>query len=152
MILDSLENASRYFPLHPGFEAAFEFLKRGDLAELPFGRNEIAGEQLHAMAMRDKGKGKDAAKFESHRQFIDIQFTVEGHDDIAWEDLAVCEPDENGYMPESDATLFSNPPSRWTTVPAGYFVIFFPEDAHAPMGTDEVVHKVVVKVAVDWNE
>ena len=62
MILDSLENASRYFPLHPGFEAAFEFLNRGDLAELPFGRNEIAGEQLHAMAMRDKGKGKDAAK------------------------------------------------------------------------------------------
>lgn len=152
MILDSLENASRYFPLHPGFEAAFQFLKRGDLAELPFGRNEIAGEQLHAMAMKDKGKGKAAAKFESHRQFIDIQFTVAGHDDIAWEDLAVCEPDENGYMAEVDATLYSNPPSRWTTVPAGYFVIFFPEDVHAPMGTDEEVHKIVVKVAVDWTE
>ena len=28
MILDRLENAMRYAPVHPGFEAAFNFLKQ----------------------------------------------------------------------------------------------------------------------------
>ena len=151
MILDSLENASRYFPLHPGFEAAFQFLKQHNLTQLKDGPNDIAGERLSAMVVRDTGKGKDAAKFESHRQYIDIQYTVSGYDDIGWENRSVCKSDGKGYNAESVAELYSNSPSRWTTVPQGYFAIFFPEDAHAPMGTDEAVQKVVVKVAVDWD-
>ena len=151
MIFDSLDNASRYFPLHPGFEAAFEFLRQQDLTQLKDGPNDVAGERLSAMVVRDTGKGKDAAKFESHRQYIDIQYTVSGSDDIGWENQSVCTPDGKGYMSESDAELYSNSPSLWTTVPQGHFVIFFPEDAHAPMGTDKAVQKVVVKVAVDWD-
>ena len=34
MILDYLDNWERYAALHPGFPAAFEFLKRRDLADL----------------------------------------------------------------------------------------------------------------------
>jgi biofilm protein TabA len=37
------------------------------------------------------------------------------------------------------------------TIPQGSFGIFYPEDAHAPMGSDGPLHKVVVKVAVDWQ-
>jgi beta-galactosidase beta subunit len=28
--------------------------------------------------------------------------------------------------------------------------VFFPEDVHAPLGTAEFIHKVVVKVAVEF--
>jgi biofilm protein TabA len=35
--------------------------------------------------------------------------------------------------------------------PPGTFAIFFPEDAHAPMAGEGLIHKVVVKVAVDWK-
>jgi len=35
--------------------------------------------------------------------------------------------------------------------PAGSFAIFFPEDVHAPLGTDGFIHKVVIKVAVEWD-
>ncbi|MCZ6680923.1 MAG: YhcH/YjgK/YiaL family protein [Candidatus Poribacteria bacterium] len=151
MILDRLENASRYFSLHPGFEMGFDFLKQHDLAQLKVGQNEIAGERLYAMAVRAQGKGKNAAIFEAHRKYIDIQFTVSGSDDIGWESRDACEPDNQGYNAESDVQLYSNSPALWVTVPQGYFAIFFPEDVHAPMGTDEAVDKVVVKVAVDWD-
>jgi beta-galactosidase beta subunit len=36
------------------------------------------------------------------------------------------------------------------TVAPGSFGIFFPEDAHAPAAADGPIHKVVLKVAVDW--
>jgi beta-galactosidase beta subunit len=32
--------------------------------------------------------------------------------------------------------------------PAGSYCIFFPEDAHAPLVSDGMVRKVVVKIAV----
>ena len=150
MILDSLENSSSYLPIHPGFEAAFKFLKQNNLTQLKDGRNDIVGDCLYAMVVRDKGKGKKDAIFETHRKYIDIQITLAGCDHIGWENRSACKPDKKGYDAELDCELYSNPPEMWLTVPEGRFAIFFPEDAHAPMGTDEHVHKVVVKVVVDW--
>ena len=49
MILDELENANRYLPLHKGFENAFEFLLRPDLKELGEGKYEIDGRRVFAM-------------------------------------------------------------------------------------------------------
>jgi beta-galactosidase beta subunit len=46
--------------------------------------------------------------------------------------------------------FYSSSPSVWLPVPAGSFAAFFPDDIHAPLGTDGQVHKVVVKIAVEW--
>jgi beta-galactosidase beta subunit len=37
----------------------------------------------------------------------------------------------------------------WVAVPPGSFAIFFPHDAHAPLGGEGRVKKAVVKVASD---
>ena len=37
-------------------------------------------------------------------------------------------------------------PDNYVTVLPGEFVVFFPDDAHAPMIGTGVVHKVVIKV------
>ena len=50
MILDRLDNAQRYEAIHPGFRAAFEFLKRSDSANLPDGRHEIDGDRVSVEA------------------------------------------------------------------------------------------------------
>ena len=36
----------------------------------------------------------------------------------------------------------------WLPVASGMFVVFFPEDAHLPLISPGLIHKVVVKVAV----
>jgi hypothetical protein len=47
--------------------------------------------------------------------------------------------------------FYTDRPTLWIPVSSGRFAIFYPEDAHAPLGTDAFVHKIVIKVAVDWR-
>ena len=51
---------------------------------------------------------------------------------------------------QKDLQFFRDTADSWVTIPAGCFGIFYPEDAHAPIAADGPIHKVVVKVAVDW--
>jgi len=150
MILDYLDNWERYAVLHPGFPAAFEFLKRKDLADLSAGRHPLDGGRLFALVVQQDGRGRDKAKLETHRRYIDIQLTVTGADDIGWKPAARCSSYDQEYDDEKDVTFFSDEPDGWVTTSPGTFGIFFPEDAHAPLGGTGLIHKVVVKVAVIW--
>jgi biofilm protein TabA len=76
---------------------------------------------------------------------------VTGSDLIGYENKPSCQADEKGYDSESDIEFYVNSPAVWLSVPAGSLAVFFPEDVHAPLGTDGVVHKVVIKVAVEWK-
>lgn len=149
MILDRLTNARHYEPLHAAFPAAMQFLQRPDLAQLPSGRCEIDGDRLYAMVVREPGRGRQGARLEAHRQYIDIQFCLAGADEIGWSPLGDCTPALDGeYDPARDLELFDDPPTAWSATPPGTFAIFFPHDAHAPLGGSGPLHKIVVKVAV----
>jgi len=151
MIFDSLNHSGRYLPLHPGFETGFKFLKNLSIRQLKDGQNEIDGDRLFALSMATEGKGQQNAVFETHRKFIDIQFTVSGCDTIGWEEQARCTPDPGGYNTDKDVEFYTDRPTLWIPVSSGRFAIFYPEDAHAPLGTDALVHKIVLKVALDWS-
>jgi biofilm protein TabA len=150
MILDHVQNGERYGLLHPGFPAAFEFLKRKDLADLSAGRHPIDGERLYALVVQQDGRGREKARLEIHRRYIDIQFTVTGADDIGWKPVVQCTNYGQEYNDEKDVAFFTDLPEVWVTTLPGSCGIFFPEDAHAPLGGTGPIHKIVVKVAVDW--
>ena len=149
MILDRLDNAETYLSLNTRFAEAFEFLRSADLAALPDGRHPFGSEGLYAMVMRRDGKGRDGTGLEAHRRYIDIQLSVAGCDCIGWKDAGGCADGSEGYDPDKDMELFSARPEVWIETPPGTFAVFFPQDAHAPMGADESLHKVVVKVPVE---
>ncbi|AKD04512.1 YhcH/YjgK/YiaL family protein [Pontibacter korlensis] len=148
MILDKLANAHRYTCLHPLFEQAFQYLQETDLATEPNGVHEINGKQLFAIVSEGKGVSKQEAKLEVHRKYIDIQFVISGTDHMGWKDLAMCSVPNDPYTEERDAAFFPDKTDNWFNVPAGSFTIFYPDDAHAAMITEEVVRKVVLKIAV----
>jgi len=150
MIVDSLQNAERYFDLHSGFRNAFEFLGRNDLSQLPDGRHEIAGERLFAAIARDQGRGREKSLLEFHRKYIDIQFVIDGADSIGWLPTVKCERIATPYDPEKDLGFYYDRPDTWLGLFAGYFAVFHPDDAHAPLATEAPVHKAIVKVLVDW--
>jgi YhcH/YjgK/YiaL family protein len=149
MIVDQLQNWQRYAAVHPGFRTAFEFLKRHDLADLAAGRYPIDSEKLYALVIQEDGKGRDFAKLENHRLFIDVHFTVSGSENIGWRPVVACTGEANGYNKEKDVAYFTDRADTWLAAPPGIFSIFFPEDAHAPLGGEGRIHKVVVKVSVD---
>lgn len=148
MILDRLENARRYAGVHAGVARGLEWLAAHDVSALPAGKHPIDGDRLYLVVVRDAGRGKAGARLETHRRYIDIQCTVTGSDAIGWRPAAACGTVAERYDASRDLEFYADAPVCWVTVPAGHFAVFFPEDAHAPMGTDGAVHKAVVKVAV----
>jgi biofilm protein TabA len=151
MVLDAITNEERLAKLHPGFAAAFQFLRGTDLNELPEGRQEIDGSRLYALVVRGQGRGLEGPKLEAHRRYIDIQYSLTSADVIGWKQASTCRNPVEAYNEAKDIQYFHDAPDSWVTVPQQSFAIFFPEDAHAPMAAIGPVHKVVFKVAVDWQ-
>jgi YhcH/YjgK/YiaL family protein len=149
MIVDHLRAAERYFALHPGFRRGFEFL-RGLSPDPAVGRHTIDGDRLYAMIARDQGRGREKALLEAHRKYIDIQFVIDNADLIGWLPVTRCERISTPYAADKDVVLFYDRPPTWLDLPSGYFAVFFPEDAHAPLAASGLVSKAVVKVAVEW--
>lgn len=149
MIFDHIDNARRYYALHPGFPAAFEFLRRPDLAALPPGRNDIDGERMFCIVVRGPGKGRDGAELEMHRRYLDIQFTLAGTDALGWSPTHACRATGRGFDAAKDLELFTARPETWVMTPPNTFAILYPEDAHAPLGGIGELHKVVVKLRLE---
>jgi len=158
MVLDTLHNSARYFPLHPEFARAFDFLAHADWAELAPGsvnperhsvRHPIDGDRMYVSIDHVEGRGRAGARLEAHRRHIDIQFTIEGSEEIGWRSLAGCAQAAGAFDDERDVGFFSDAPETWVSVPAGTFAIFFPDDAHAPLAGRGTVKKAIVKIAID---
>ena len=148
MILDDLKNAARYGNLHPGFREGFEFLMRTDLTRLESGKYELQGDRLFALINRDPGRGHSGARFEAHRKYIDIQILLDGSEEIGWWPTVECRQLTDPYDDERDVMFFADPPLVWIPLPVGKFMIFYPEDAHAPLASTGENIKAVIKVAV----
>ena len=149
MILDSLENAHRYVTLNKGFPKAFEFLLRPNLNDLPVEKYEIDADRVYAMVAKDSGRKKEDALLEIHEKYIDIQLVLGGTDEMGWKSIISCKHPTGEYDKESDVQFFADDPDAWLPIERGFFVIFFPEDAHMPMISAGQLHKIVVKVAVE---
>lgn len=149
MILAVIDNLPQYFPLNKGFEKAAEFLGRQDLDLLTVGRHEIDGDLVYAMVSKSVGREKNKAKLEAHEQYIDIQVVLGGIDNMGWKSKSLCVKPVGEYNGERDVQFFMDEPDSWLQVRNGMFVIFFPEDAHLPSISSELIHKIIVKVAVD---
>jgi YhcH/YjgK/YiaL family protein len=149
MIIDTLNNASKYTSLHPLFAKAFDYINHNDIANLPDGVSEIAA-GLKLIVATGNGKTADAslAKFECHDINIDIQVCVRGLETIAWKPREKCVAPNGDYNPEKDVRFFSDEPDMSFQLTDGQFAIFYPEDVHAPMIGNGEIKKLVFKVKI----
>jgi len=138
-----------------GLETGLEFLERADLPALPDGRYAIRGDEVYALVMRAPSKAPVDARFESHRDYIDIQYLLSGDETmgvLATGELAGATP----YDSSKDVIFYATP-ARYPALrlPPGHFAVFFPPDGHQPMchgGSPGQLHKAVVKVRVSFWE
>ena len=146
MVLDTLENADKYVSLHRKFAKAFEFIKSVDLETIEVGKYEIDGKDVHAAVMVKDGGPAESAKFEAHRNYIDIQVCPSGSEELGWKPLSKCTSPKDEYNVEKDVTFYNDQPDTYFKMSAGQFAIFFPEDVHAPLIGDGPIKKLVVKI------
>jgi biofilm protein TabA len=157
MILALLSEHRRYARLHPDFPRAFEFLLHARWDELApehdqaprSVRHALDGDRIWASIDHVEGRGDQGARLEAHRRYIDIQFTIEGNEEIGWKPLANCVQPAAAFDEAKDVGFFSDRPDSWVSLPAGHFAIFFPEDAHAPLAGCGPIRKAIVKIAVE---
>lgn len=147
MILDTLSQSDRYQTLHPLFARAFDYLRNTDLMALAPGRHTVEGEELFAIVEHCIGRTRAEAKLESHRRYIDIQLVLEGVDEMGWRPLGQCTKPLADFDTARDIRFYDDVPSSWVATPAGSFCLFFPDDAHAPLVSDGMIRKVIMKIA-----
>lgn len=149
MIIDTLNNASKYYSLHPSFAKSFEFLFQNDLAHLAEGISETpAGLKLIVNTANGKSTEASLLKFECHDKNIDIQVCVKGLETFGWKPREKCTSPNGVYNSEKDVRFFSDAPDMFFQLSDGQFAIFFPEDVHAPMIGEGEIKKVVIKVKI----
>ncbi|WP_102408662.1 YhcH/YjgK/YiaL family protein [Parabacteroides bouchesdurhonensis] len=149
MILASLCNSKRFENMHPLFKQAFEYLKSTNFSKVEDGKYELEGKRLTASVTSLFCKKKEDAAIETHKKYIDIQMPLLGVEKIGWK--AGCELTEESvpYNEESDITFYVDRPTAYTKIYPGQFVIYFPEDGHAPGIGEGNMRKVILKIAAD---
>ena len=147
MILDSLENSATYGGVSLRLKQTFEYLAATDLKALAPGRYEIDGEKIFVKVMEGDLRQEEDALLEVHDKYIDVQVLVSGNvEKIGWRERRECREPRGSFDGQEDILFFEDRSQSFFEIKPGQFVVFWPEDAHAPMIGNGRVKKVVVKV------
>ena len=142
MILDTLENFGKYVSLNPLFPKVLEYLQNTDLMAQEPGCVNIDGNKLFVNHNVAKGKTVDQARMETHNAMIDIQIPLSCPEVIGYIPRQYLSRAE--YDATKDITFYLDRPVQYITVHPGEFVIFFPEDGHAPCISPVPEYKKVI--------
>lgn len=122
-------------------------------ADAAEGRFALAGEDIYALVVRYDTASPAESRFETHRRYVDLQYTLSGFEAIEWAPRDSLENDGE-YDAERDV-LFHQPGRALVSLlkAPGYFSVFTPVDAHRPKvrvaGAGPEVLKLVVKIAIE---
>ncbi len=150
MIIDRIENASRYYLLGIGIAEALRYLKNNDLSTIISGNYEIIKDKVRMIVCESEQTNLDRIKMEGHRKNIDIQYWIRGSELMGHAFLqsqSVLEP----YNEEKDYGLYAGNAS-FSILGPGTFAIYYPTDLHTAVADeqcDSVVKKIVFKVVVE---
>ena len=149
MIFDRLNNCEQYYSLNEKFKKAFEFLKNTDLVNLDEGSYEIDGKNIYANVQSVDLKSVEEKKWEVHRKYIDIQYVITQKEKMGYGILEDFKTIIEKYDDNRDVEFLDGEKFNFVDVNCGYFVIFYPNDVHAPMlrvDKAEKIKKVIVKI------
>jgi YhcH/YjgK/YiaL family protein len=148
MILDDLENISKYISVHPRFEKAFEYLSTSKFEDIKPGKYEIDGEHIFAMVVNDDAVAMldSTSQFECHNTYIDIQYVFGGVETVGYKSRLTCVEPRGEYDSKKDVLFYEDAPDFFFKLYPGQFGIYFPEDVHAPMIGEGKIRKVIMKI------
>jgi len=141
--------ADQYHKNKTAWDKAFAFLHDNNLETIAPGKYDIEGEAAFAIITEAPSKLPEAAKWEAHLKYIDIQYVIRGEEQIGVTTLAAATVSKP-YDETNDYANYYAEGTLYTAKP-GTFFLFFPDDVHRPnilVEGFEVVKKVVIKVRV----
>ena len=129
MICGTLDHLERYEGLSDDLKKGLKFLTETDWNTIEDGRYSIEGETITAKVSTYQPKPENNMP-EAHREYIDIQYLAKGEVCIGYAPLSdaqeMVRPD-----PEHDVWFYKADTVR-LELKENHFVIFWPDDLHAP--------------------
>ena len=110
---------------------------------------EIDGKNIYANVQSVDLKPVEEKKWEVHRKYIDIQYVITQKEKMGYGILEDFKTIIEKYDDNRDVEFLDGEKFNFVDVNCGYFVIFYPNDVHAPMlrvDKAEKIKKVIVKI------
>ncbi|WP_069999531.1 YhcH/YjgK/YiaL family protein [Cellulosilyticum sp. I15G10I2] len=146
MIVDHISNLKKYNELGLWGEKIIEFIAYFQKAKLRDGRYDILGDNLFALVQSYMTIPSDEGRWESHQEYVDLQYIVQGAEMMYWaltDTLAVSED----HTPEKDILFYHKGPHKAALIlERDMFALLLTHDAHMPCC--ETLHKQKVKKIV----
>lgn len=148
MIIDTLENLGKYVFLNSHLKEVIDFLRANDISKLSEGHHPIEGEDVFVNIQVHTGKTKNEAILEYHRQMIDIQIPFNTKETYGYRPIA--ELPQADFNEKNDIGFAHGvEPQQYISCIPGMFVMFFPQDGHAPLIADATeIKKAIFKIKV----
>ena len=150
MLATSLDLVTKHDYLEQKFKNAYQWLKEHDTANMEDGTYDIC-DGVFAMVQRYDTIPFSEARFESHKDYYDIQYIAKGTESFGMALVKDCELVET--IEKNDVSFYKTP-KFYTQVnlKSGDLVVMPPEEVHQPRaqynGQKDFVVKVVIKVKV----
>lgn len=146
--INAVEFAEQYAANKELWDALFAFIRDTDLNELKAGKYPIIDGRVWVNILEYTPKDAAGTKIESHKNFIDLQYTFEGKELMG---LAGNVTPTGEYDPVKDKTNYTTDEEIfYVPADAGRFFLYFPCDMHQPSvaASDPAVpsRKVVGKI------
>lgn len=153
MIFGNVKDLESSFAWLPKpLKTAVEHLKTTDFAALPAGNYDLQGKDILVQVIDMMTRPIGETHPEVHREHIDVQFLVHGHEQIGVATDTGNNQIAKNMLAERDLLLYTGMENESTlTMMPGAFAVFLPTDVHRPgccVDAPEVIRKVVVKVRV----
>lgn len=146
MIIDKIENISNYAEIPNCLADTVKSLSKDAVC----GRI-IINESDYINIETYQTKNIEDAKFEAHRDYIDIQILLSGREKIYYTSISGLTENEP-YNESKDIVFYTDEVKAqdYLTLDGTNFAMIFPHEAHAPQVSvnenSEIVKKVVVKL------
>jgi biofilm protein TabA len=148
--INSVEFERQYNANKEAWDKAFAFLAdKAKLDTIAPGMYPIDGKLAYASITDVPSKTDEAAKWESHKKYIDLQYVIRGKEKMEVTPIAnatVTEP----YNEGKDAAHYTGEGKFYTATPDEFY-LFFPSEVHRPNmkadGYEGKVKKLVIKIS-----
>lgn len=148
MIFDNINNIKNY--KDNDLQKVFEALKNIDADNFPKDMINIKEGEIFIKPVELTSKNLEKCIYESHKEFIDIHFVVEGAEVIHTADVTSLDIDVP-YDKKLDVMFLKGKESTINVLKKGDFLVCYPSDAHKvgiSYKEDSKIKKIVGKIRV----
>ncbi|WP_077196011.1 YhcH/YjgK/YiaL family protein [Prevotella ihumii] len=151
MVIGNLDDAMRYYALHPRMREVFEYVAQHQFDEEESGRIELDGAKLFINLDEVELEEKEARKIEFHKAYIDVQIPLSQEEVFGWSSLSTLGMPDIAYDEGKDVGFYCQEAEKYISVKPQQFIVFFPEDGHAPLIGKGKQRKLIAKIKIEQD-